>query len=174
MTGKKIRMMTAAHPASSGISRRQPLKPQNLAWNAADEDDVRITVRMQDEAAVVSADFHLKGQKEILMGALQGQMEVLAAQIAADGGIVGHIKASVEYSETAVISVTLDKADVRKGALGGISGKFAAIVLLVEETKVRELTEAMFETVKENIKDAGSRVDSRQKQKKVRTKNECW
>ncbi len=163
MTGKKIRMMTAAHPASSGISRRQPLKPQNLAWNAVDKDDVRITVRMQDEAVVVSADFHLEGKKEILMETLQRQMEVLAAQIAADGGIVGHIKASVECSETAVISVTLDKADVRKGTFGGISGKFAAIVLLMEETKVRELTEAMFATVKEKIKDAGSRVDSRQK-----------
>ena len=161
MTGKKLRMMTAANPVSTGTTRRQLRKPQNLVWSTADDDNVRITVRMQDEAVVVSADFHLEGKKEILMEVLQRQMEVLAAQIAAGGGIVGHIKASVECSETAVISVTLDKADVRKGTFGGISGKFAAIVLLMEETKVRELTEAMFAAVKENIKDAVSGENSR-------------
>ena len=161
MTGKKLRMMTAANPVSNGTTRMQLRKPQNLVWSTADDDNVCITVRMQDEAVVVSADFHLEGKKEILMEVLQRQMEVLAAQIAAGGGIVGHIKASVECSETAVISVTLDKADVRKGTFGGISGKFAAIVLLMEETKVRELTEAMFAAVKENIKDAVSGENSR-------------
>ena len=44
-----------------------------------------------------------------------------------------------------------------------INGKFAAILLLMEETKARELTEIMFAAVKEKIKDAGSRMDSKSK-----------
>ena len=161
MTEKKIRMLAKAGPMKAARQKGQQLLQSDLSWNTANDDTVRMTVRTQDEAVVVSADFHLQGNRERLMAVLQTEMEQMAAKVTASGGIVGHIKASVECSETAVISVTLDKADVRTGNLGGISGKFAAIVLLLEETRVRELAEAMFAAVKENIKDAVSGENSR-------------
>ena len=148
--------------AQGTVPKPQSMKMQEFSWDT-DDDDVRITARMQEEAVVISADFSVRGTKEIFLEVLKAEMEHLATQVASCGGIVGHIKASVECCETTVISVTLDKADVRNGRMDEINGKFAAILLLMEETKARELTEIMFAAVKEKIKDAGSRMDSKSK-----------
>ena len=163
MTGKKIWKMGETVPAQGTVPKPQSMKLQEFSWDTEVEDDVHIMVRTQDEAVVVSADFSVQSTKEIFLEVLQTEMEDLASQVSSCGGIVGHIKASVECCETEVISVTLDKADVRKGIVEEIKGKFAAILLLMEETKARELTETMFAAVKEKIKDAGSRMDSKSK-----------
>lgn len=162
MTGKKVWKMGETVSAQGTVSKPQSMKLQEFSWGT-DDDDVRITARMQEEAVVISADFSVRGTKEIFLEVLKAEMEHLATQVASCGGIVGHIKASVECCETTVISVTLDKADVRNGRMDEINGKFAAILLLIEETKARELTEIMFAAVKEKIKDAGSRMDSKSK-----------
>ena len=162
MTGKKVWKMGETASAQGTVSKPQSMKLQEYSWDT-DDDDVRITARMQEEAVVISADFSVRGTKEIFLEVLKAEMEHLATQVASCGGIVGHIKASVECCETTVISVTLDKADVRNGRMDEINGKFAAILLLMEETKARELTEIMFAAVKEKIKDAGSRMDSKSK-----------
>lgn len=162
MTGKKVWKMGETVSAQGTVSKPQSMKLQEFSWDT-DDDDVRITARMQEEAVVISADFSVRGTKEIFLEVLKAEMEHLATQVASCGGIVGHIKASVECCETTVISVTLDKADVRNGRMDEINGKFAAILLLMEETKARELTEIMFVAVKEKIKDAGSRMDSKSK-----------
>ena len=162
MTGKKVWKMGETVSAQGTVSKPQSMKLQEFSWDT-DDDDVRITARMQEEAGVISADFSVRGTKEIFLEVLKAEMEHLATQVASCGGIVGHIKASVECCETTVISVTLDKADVRNGRMDEINGKFAAILLLMEETKARELTEIMFAAVKEKIKDAGSRMDSKSK-----------
>ena len=162
MTGKKVWKMGETVPAQGTVSKPQSMKLQEFSWDT-DDDDVRITARMQEEAVVISADFSVRGTKEIFLEVLKAEMEHLATQVASCGGIVGHIKASVECCETMVISVTLDKADVRNGRMDEINGKFAAILLLMEEIKARELTEIMFAAVKEKIKDAGSRMDSKSK-----------
>ena len=162
MTGKKVWKMGETVSAQGTVSKPQSMKMQEFSWDT-DDDDVRITARMQEEAVVISADFSVRGTKEIFLEVLKAEMEHLATQVASCGGIVGHIKASVECCETTVISVTLDKADVRNGRMDEINGKFAAILLFMEETKARELTEIMFAAVKEKIKDAGSRMDSKSK-----------
>lgn len=162
MTGKKVWKMGETVSAQGTVSKPQSMKLQEFSWDT-DDDDVRITARMQEEAVVISADFSVRSTKEIFLEVLKAEMEHLATQVASCGGIVGHIKASVECCETTVISVTLDKADVRNGRMDEINGKFAAILLLMEETKARELTEIMFAAVKEKIKDAGSRMDSKSK-----------
>ena len=162
MIGKKVWKMGETVSAQGTVSKPQSMKLQEFSWDT-DDDDVRITARMQEEAVVISADFSVRGTKEIFLEVLKAEMEHLATQVASCGGIVGHIKASVECCETTVISVTLDKADVRNGRMDEINGKFAAILLLMEETKARELTEIMFAAVKEKIKDAGSRMDSKSK-----------
>ena len=162
MTGKRVWKMGETVSAQGTVSKPQSMKMQEFSWDT-DDDDVRITARMQEEAVVISADFSVRGTKEIFLEVLKAEMEHLATQVASCGGIVGHIKASVECCETTVISVTLDKADVRNGRMDEINGKFAAILLLMEETKARELTEIMFAAVKEKIKDAGSRMDSKSK-----------
>lgn len=162
MTGKKVWKMGETVSAQGTVSKPQSMKMQEFSWDT-DDDDVRITARMQEEAVVISADFSVRGTKEIFLEVLKAEMEHLATQVASCGGIVGHIKASVECCETTVISVTLDKADVRNGRMDEINGKFAVILLLMEETKARELTEIMFAAVKEKIKDAGSRMDSKSK-----------
>ena len=162
MTGKKVWKMGETVSAQGTVSKPQSMKMQEFSWDT-DDDDVRITARMQEEAVVISADFSVRGTKEIFLEVLKAEMEHLATQVSSCGGIVGHIKASVECCETTVISVTLDKADVRNGRMDEINGKFAVILLLMEETKARELTEIMFAAVKEKIKDAGSRMDSKSK-----------
>ena len=162
MTGKKVWKLGETVSAQGTVSKPQSMKMQEFSWDT-DDDDVRITARMQEEAVVISADFSVRGTKEIFLEVLKAEMEHLATQVASCGGIVGHIKASVECCETTVISVTLDKADVRNGRMDEINGKFAAILLFMEETKARELTEIMFAAVKEKIKDAGSRMDSKSK-----------
>lgn len=151
MMKKKVRMMVGAPALSANIPKTRPVRSQGLNWCTADDKELHITVRTQEEAVVVSCDFHLQGEKACMMAALQTEMEQLASNVESHGGIVGHIKASVECQDTAVISVTLDRADVRCGNTTELQGSFAAIVLFLDETKARELVETMFENVKMKI-----------------------
>lgn len=114
-------------------------------WQAKKE--IQPIISIQDEAVVVSVDFALQGKKEHTINLLQIQMEDLAFHVQENGGIVGHIKTSVEARETAVISVTLDKADIRKGSYEEIFGKFTAIILLMKPERIQELVEDMFKRI---------------------------
>ena len=114
--------------------------------------DVRLSVKNQDEAIVVSAEFYFEGDREKISQILSRGMEQMAKRVQDAGGIVGHIKASVDFQETAVFSVTLDHADIRKGAGCEAGGKFAAIILLLDEMTAYALAEQMFTEIRESLR----------------------
>ena len=113
--------------------------------------DVRLSVKNQDEAIVVST-FYFEGDREKISQILSRGMEQMAKRVQDAGGIVGHIKASVDFQETAVFSVTLDHADIRKGAGCETGGKFAAIILLLDEMTAYALAEQMFTEIRESLR----------------------
>ena len=127
-------------------------KDRFLSLENADTQDVRLSVKTQDEAVVVSAEFHFEGDREKISQKLSRGMEQMAERVQDAGGIVGHIKASVDFQETAVFSVTLDHADIRKGAGCEAGGKFAAIVLLLDEKTAYALAEQMFTEIRASLR----------------------
>lgn len=52
--------------------------------------------------------------------------------------MIGHIKTSLEIQDTEVFSVTLDKADCRKGSFSRMEGKLAAIVFFVRPKTIEK------------------------------------
>ena len=58
----------------------------------------------------------------------------------------------MDFQETAVFSVTLDHADIRKGAGCEAGGKFAAIILLLDEMTAYALAEQMFTEIRESLR----------------------
>ena len=127
-------------------------KDRFLALENTETQDVHLAVKTQDEAVVVSAEFHFKNEREKISQDLSHGMEQLAKRVQNAGGIVGHIKASVDFQETAVFSVTLDHADIRKGAGCEAGGRFVAIILLLDEKTVYAFTEQMFTEIKASLR----------------------
>lgn len=126
-------------------------KDRFLSLEDTKPQDVRLSVKTQDEAIVVSAEFYFEGDREKISQILSQGMEQMAKRVQDAGGIVGHIKASVDFQETAVFSVTLDHADIRKGAGCEAGGKFAAIILLLDEMTAYTLAEQMFTEIREAL-----------------------
>lgn len=127
-------------------------KDRFLMLENTEIEDVRLSVKTQDEAVVVSAEFHFDNDRGKISQTLSQGMEQLAKRVQDAGGIVGHIKASVDFQETAVFSVTLDRADIRKGAGCEAGGKFAAILLLLDEKTAYALTEQMFTDIRASLR----------------------
>lgn len=127
-------------------------KDRFLSLEDTKPQDVRLSVKIQDEAIVVSAEFYFEGDREKISQILSQGMEQMAKRVQDAGGIVGHIKASVDFQETAVFSVTLDHADIRKGAGCEAGGKFAAIILLLDEMTAYALAEQMFTEIREALR----------------------
>ena len=127
-------------------------KDRFLSLENTKPQDVRLSVKTQDEAIVVSAEFYFEDDREKISQILSRGMEQMAKRVQDAGGIVGHIKASVDFQETAVFSVTLDHADIRKGAGCEAGGKFAAIILLLDEMTVYALAEQMFTEIRESLR----------------------
>ena len=127
-------------------------KDRFLSLEDTKPQDVRLSVKTQDEAIVVSAEFYFEDDREKISQILSRGMEQMAKRVQDAGGIVGHIKASVDFQETAVFSVTLDHADIRKGAGCEAGGKFAAIILLLDEMTAYALAEQMFTEIREALR----------------------
>ncbi len=106
-----------------------------------DVDGIHIEHHEQDDARVISGVTRVSGDYEQLRPALKAEIEALAKQITELGGIIGHVKAAAEVTQTEMFSVTLEEAMVKRAPAQEITVKMAAIVFCVEPEDVEPLME---------------------------------
>lgn len=103
-----------------------------------------MTSQLQDNAVVVSAEYHTAADRERAGELLVRYMEALAGEIDSRGGIIGHIKTSVEVQYVEMYSLT-DKTVMKKASeLPELTLYTAAIVFCVKEEELRCLVRDMF------------------------------
>lgn len=103
-----------------------------------------VTSQLQDSAVVVSAEYHTAADRERAGELLARYMEALAGEIDSRGGIIGHIKTSVEVQYVEMYSLT-DKTVMKKASeLPELTLYTAAIVFCVKEEELRCLVRDMF------------------------------
>lgn len=106
-----------------------------------------VTSQLQDNAVVVSAEYHTAADRERAGELLARYMEALAGEIDSRGGIIGHIKTSVEVQYVEMYSLT-DKIVMKKTSelpeLPELTLYTAAIVFCVKEEELRCLVRDMF------------------------------
>lgn len=103
-----------------------------------------VTSQLQDNAVVVSAEYHTAADRERAGELLARYMEALAGEIDSRGGIIGHIKTSVEVQYVEMYSLT-DKTVMKKASeLPELTLYTAAIVFCVKEEELRCLVRDMF------------------------------
>lgn len=103
-----------------------------------------VTSQLQDSAVVVSAEYHTAADRERAGELLVRYMEALAGEIDSRGGIIGHIKTSVEVQYVEMYSLT-DKTVMKKASeLPELTLYTAAIVFCVKEEELRCLVRDMF------------------------------
>lgn len=103
-----------------------------------------VTSQLQDNAVVVSAEYHTAADRERAGELLTRYMEALAGEIDSRGGIIGHIKTSVEIQYVEMYSLT-DKTVMKKTSeLPELTLYTAAIVFCVKEEELRCLVRDMF------------------------------
>ena len=107
-----------------------------------DVDGIHIEHHIQDEACVVSGVMRFSGSYDGMRERIAAKLEALAAEINAKGGIVGHVKAAAEVTQTEMFSVTDVKAMVKTAPTRDITVKMAAIVFAIDPETVEELVEA--------------------------------
>jgi len=107
-----------------------------------DSDGIHVEHHIQDDARVISGMTRFCGDYETLRPAVKTELERLASQIGALGGIIGHIKAAAEVTQTEMFSVTDEEATGKAAEAQEIAIKLAAIVFFVDPEEVEPLVEA--------------------------------
>ena len=111
---------------------------------AQKREKLYVTSQLQDNAVVVSAEYHTAADRERAGELLARYMEALAGEIDSRGGIIGHIKTSVEVQYVEMYSLT-DKTVMKKTSeLPELTLYTAAIVFCVKEEELRCLVRDMF------------------------------
>ena len=96
-------------------------------------------VRTHDDARVVSGHLELNGDYGVIRVRLRRALEEFAAQVAALGGVVGHIKASVEHSQVEMFSITDEDVMIKTAPEERIVITLAAIVFYISEEQAEHL-----------------------------------
>ena len=110
-----------------------------------------VEARRQDEATVISGEYCFEGDRAFFSELLKTSLETLAERIQQEQGLIGHIKTSLEIQDTEVFSVTLDKADCRKGSFSRMEGKLAAIVFFVRPKTAEKFVREMLENIQKTM-----------------------
>lgn len=108
---------------------------------------IRVESHLHDEARVISGALTVYADVGKLKSVLSEQLELLAKAVIERGGIVGHIKASVETKLVEMFSVTDVDVSVKTAPGQEIKINLAAIVFLIDPEAAEELARAALEAV---------------------------
>lgn len=113
-----------------------------------DEDrHIQVTSQQQDGAVVISAKYLVRTERQELSLMLTVQMEALAARLTAMGGIIGHIKASLDIHTVEIFSITDISVQHKEGMTPEISVTLAAILFAVEEETAKKMVKDMLRDI---------------------------
>ena len=104
----------------------------------------KVTSLLQDNAVVVSAEYHTAADRGRAGKLLTEYMEALAGEIDSRGGIIGHIKTSVEIRYVEMYSLTDRTVMKKESDLPELILYMAAIVFAVKEEELLSLVRDMF------------------------------
>lgn len=127
------------NPASGGFNRRT--QPEE------DWENPKVTGRTEEGAAVISGEYTGEGAAGRLEAILTEELETMAKKIQDAGGIIGHVKVSLESSCSTVLSVTDLTVDKRVGDYGPVHVYLAAIVFLLDPETLTDWFREMLERV---------------------------
>ena len=104
-------------------------------------------VRLQDDAKVVSGRLLISGSYDDIKDKLKEGLEEFAAAVNEKGGVVGHIKASVEVTTVDMFSVTETAAMVKRAPEQNMRIILAAIVFFIEPEEAETLAKSVLEKI---------------------------
>lgn len=113
------------------------------------EGQLILNVQNRESAVVVSVKYHTRGNQENFSEHLKEKMEMLAEQIERMGGMVGHIKASVESRQVEMFSLTEYKADRKTAESVKLVLILNVIVFAIEDQVVERMVRKMLEELNE-------------------------
>ena len=108
---------------------------------------VYTNVRLQDDAKVISGSVLITGEYEGIKDKLKAGLEEFAAAVGEKGGVVGHIKASVEVTTVDMFSVTETEAMVKRAPEQNMKVILAAIVFFIEPEEAENLAKAALQKI---------------------------
>ena len=104
-------------------------------------------MRLQDDAKVVSGRLLISGSYDDIKDKLKEGLEEFAAAVNEKGGVVGHIKASVEVTTVDMFSVTETAAMVKRAPEQNMRIILAAIVFFIEPEEAEALAKSVLEKI---------------------------
>ena len=113
------------------------------------QEGTSLNGRVEDGATVISAHFTVTASEKELEALLSQELTDLASKVYANGGIIGHIKASTEISSIKMYSITDTILHVKSGEKDHITISFAFILYLIEMETAREWTCEMIERIQQ-------------------------
>ena len=96
-------------------------------------------VRLHDDAKVVSGSLLISGNYEKIRTGLHRGLTEFAAAVAEKGGVIGHIKASAEVTQTEMFSVTEADVMIKTAPDCRVAVILAAIVFFISEEEAELL-----------------------------------
>jgi hypothetical protein len=107
--------------------------------------EIAVETSFHDEAIIVSGTLTVMTESpDALRDALASEIEKIAAAITADGGIIGHVKASVSATSVDMLSVTDVEVSIKRSPETEFKINLAAIVFAIDpEAAERYVTDAL-------------------------------
>lgn len=109
---------------------------------------IHVESHLHDEARVISGSLALFTDYRKLRSVLSDQLELLAKAVQERGGIVGHVKASVEIKQIEMFSVTDVDVSVKTAPGQEIHINMASIVFAIDAEEAAMLVTNALEAVK--------------------------
>lgn len=115
------------------------------------EEPGRVQMRHHEGGIVCTVEQTVSGNHDDLTHLVRDTISGLARWTAEQGGLVGHIKASLQTSSgTLIFSCTGGDVHIRAFSDPGASLQFTAIVFFVDEEQLRERLERFLDLLQQN------------------------
>lgn len=130
------------HEHSEKHAKNQNIKDTQVFGNSW------VNSQNHDGAIVISAGCSIHGDQETISSVIVSQLKDLAVFVQERGGVVGHIKASIETNLVKMFSITDQDVMTKQATEQEIEIHFAVIVFSVKIEEVKQAVIRMLDVLK--------------------------
>ena len=125
----------------------------NMGQMTGERQGIRVSSAVRDGAVAVYGEYGILADRQELSALLASNMEAAALRLESMGGIIGHMKASMDVHRVDSFSLTEREVSYREGSIEEIDIHLNVLVFAIEEEGAKKTVEQMFCDVDRKVKE---------------------
>ena len=125
----------------------------NAGQMAEERQEIRVFSAVRDGAVAVYGEYGILADRQELAALLAANREAAALRLESMGGIIGHMKASMDVHRVDSFSLTEREVSYREGSMEEIVIHLSALLFAIEEEGAKEAVARMFYEIDKKIRE---------------------